>query len=118
MKKIIVLLVTLLFALPSTAQEKEKGKFFKSLYKDFLKYGTIYAGGDIRSPYESERRDFFVERPAEGDLYSIPRVIDVTEYFDFDYRWSFGIRKLARFSYERKPRISSKIRKCAIANPE
>jgi len=104
MKKIILLLVTLLFAFSSTAQEKEKGKFFKSLYKDFLKYGTVYAGGDIRSPYESERRDFFVERPAEGDLYSIPRVIDVTEYFDFDYRWSFGIRKLARFSYERKPR--------------
>ena len=38
------------------------------------------------------------------DRYGIPRVIDVTEYFEFDYRWSFGIRKLARFNYERKPR--------------
>mgnify|MGYP001466987585 FL=1 len=104
MKKTLLLLVTLLFAFSSTAQEKEKGKFFKSLYKDFLKYGTVYAAGDIRSPYESERRDYFVERPADGDLYAIPRVIDVTEYFDFDYRWSVGIRKLARFSYERKPR--------------
>ena len=108
MKNYLSLLVfILLLFLPnfSTAQEeKEKGKFFKALYKDFLQYGTIYGAGDARSSYESSRQDFFVERPADGDLYGIPRVIDVTEYYEFDYRWSFGIRKLARFSYERKPR--------------
>ena len=105
MKKILLLLLALLttFTLHSQ-EEKEKGKFFKSLYKDFLQYGTIYAAGDARNAYESSRQDFFVERPADGDLYGIPRVIDVTEYFEFDYRWSFGIRKLARFNYERKPR--------------
>ena len=54
--------------------------------------------------YQTSRQDFFVERPADGDLYAIPRVIEVTEYFDFDYRIGFGIRKLARFNYERKPR--------------
>lgn len=36
-------------------------------------------------------------------MYAIPRVIEVTEYFDFDYRYGFGIRKLGRFGYERKP---------------
>ena len=107
MKKTILLILTLLFTLPIFSQQdsvKEKGRFFKALYKDFIKYGTVYAAGDLRSPYESERKDYFVERPADGDLYAIPRVIDVTEYFEFDYRYSFGIRKLARFQYERKPR--------------
>ena len=108
MKKYLGLLVfMLLLCLPNLShgqEEKEKGKFFKALYKDFLQYGTVYAAGDARSSYESSRQDFFVERPADGDLYGIPRVIDVTEYFEFDYRWSFGIRKLARFNYERKPR--------------
>ena len=108
MKKYLGLLVfMLILCLPNLShgqEEKEKGKFFKALYKDFLQYGTVYAAGDARSSYESSRQDFFVERPADGDLYGIPRVIDVTEYFEFDYRWSFGIRKLARFNYERKPR--------------
>ena len=109
MKKYLSLLVFIvLLCLPNFSygqeKEKEKGKFFKALYKDFLQYGTIYGAGDARSSYESSRQDFFVERPADGDLYGIPRVIDVTEYYEFDYRWSFGIRKLARFNYERKPR--------------
>ena len=108
MKNYLSLLVfILLLCIPNLTfgqEEKEKGKFFKALYKDFLQYGTIYAAGDARSSYESSRQDFFVERPADGDLYGIPRVIDVTEYYDFDYRIGFGIRKLARFDYERKPR--------------
>jgi hypothetical protein len=107
MKKTILLIIALLFGFSAVSQDslpKEKGKFFKSLYKDFLQYGTVYGAGDARSSYESSRQDFFVERPADDDLYGIPRVIDVTEYFDFDYRWSIGIRKLARFNYERKPR--------------
>jgi len=108
MKNYLSLLVfILLLFLPnaSHSQEvKEKGKFFKALYQDFLQYGTVYAAGDARNSYQTSRQDFFVERPDEGDLYGIPRVVDVTEYYDFDYRIGFGIRKLARFSYERKPR--------------
>ena len=96
-------MLSLLFSLNINAQEKEKKNFFKEFYNDFLKYGTIYAAGDIRNAYENSRKDFFVERPADGDLYAIPRVIEVTEYFDFDYRYGFGIRKLGRFNYERKP---------------
>ncbi len=106
MKNYLSLLVLiLLLCIPNFSYgQGDKGKFFKALYKDFLQYGTIYGAGDARSSYESSRQDFFVERPADGDLYGIPRVINVTEYYDFDYRVGFGIRKLARFDYERKPR--------------
>ena len=48
------------------------------------------------------KKRLLVERPPDGDLYSIPRVIEVTEYYPFDYRYGFGIRKLGRFNYERK----------------
>jgi|TARA_R100001460_G_scaffold109_2_gene422 hypothetical protein len=97
MKNLIVALL-FLFSLNINAQS-----FFKQIYDDFLKYGTVYAAGDIRNAYENSRKDFFVERPADGDLYAVPRVIEVTEYFDFDYRYGIGIRKLGRFGYERKP---------------
>jgi hypothetical protein len=80
-----------------------QGQFFKEIYDDFLKYGTVYAAGDISNAYENSRKDFFVERPEDGNIYDIPNVIDVTEYYPFDYRIGFGIRKLARFDYERKP---------------
>ncbi len=102
MKNILITILTLL-TFTINGQEKEKGKFFKTIYQDFLKYGTVYAAGDVRNAYENSRKDFFVERPADGDLYAIPRVVEVTEYFDFDYRIGVGIRKLGRFGYERKP---------------
>ena len=97
MKNLIVALL-FLFSLNINAQS-----FFKQVYDDFLKYGTVYAAGDIRNAYENSRKDFFVERPVDGNIYDIPNVIEVTEYFDFDYRYGFGIRKLGRFGYERKP---------------
>ena len=100
MKKILCVLFALCVFV-TNAQDKEN--LFKKIYKDFLKYGTVYAAGDIRNAYENSRKDYFVERPADGDLYAIPRVIEVTEYFDFDYRYGVGIRKLGRFDYERKP---------------
>ena len=100
MKKILCVLFALCVFV-SNAQDKKS--LFKNIYDDFLKYGTIYAAGDIRNAYENSRKDYFVERPADGDLYAIPRVIEVTEYFDFDYRYGVGIRKLGRFGYERKP---------------
>lgn len=101
----LLIILSFLIAIPTIAQEEKKVKknFFKEFYQDFLKYGTIYAAGDIRNAYENSRKDYFVERPADGDLYGVPRVIEVTEYFDFDYRYGFGIRKLGRFGYERKP---------------
>ena len=95
MKKLLLILC-LLISFNSNAQ------FLKELYKDFLKYGTFYVAGDASNAYEQTYKDYFVERPADGDLYSIPRVIDVTNYYPMDYRVGLGFRKLARFGYEVK----------------
>ena len=106
MKKILLIFV-LLIALPSYGQEPttpNKGKFFKSLYKDFLKYGTVYGAGDINNSVEAAEPTYFLRTNPDGSLYSIPDVEDNTETFPFDYRYGFGIRKLARFDYERKPK--------------
>ena len=95
MKKLLLALC-LLISFNSNAQ------FLKELYKDFLKYGTFYVAGDASNAYEQTYKDYFVERPADDDLYGIPRVIDVTDYFPMDYRVGLGFRKLARFGYEVK----------------
>ena len=95
MKKLLLVLC-LLISFNSNAQ------FLKELYKDFLKYGTFYVAGDAANAYEQTYKDYFVERPDDGDIYGIPRVIDVTEYFPMDYRVGLGFRKLARFGYEVK----------------
>ena len=95
MKKLLLVLC-LLISFNSNAQ------FLKEIYKDFLKYGTFYVAGDASNAYEQTYKDYFVERPADGDLYGIPRVIDVTDYHPMDYRVGLGFRKLARFDYEVK----------------
>lgn len=83
---------------------KEKSSFLKDLYTDFLKYGTVYGAGDISNSIEAAEPTFFLRTNQDGSLYSIPDVVDNTEVFPFDYRYGFGIRKLARFDYERKPK--------------
>jgi len=95
MKKLLLALC-LLISFNSNAQ------FLKELYKDFLKYGTFYVAGDASNAYEQTYKDYFVERPEDGNLYDIPRVIDVTDYYPMDYRVGVGFRKLARFGYEVK----------------
>ena len=106
MKKLL-LLILLLFTLPSFGQSPTalgKDKFFKSLYKDFLKYGTIYGAGDISNSIEAAEPTYFLRTNPDGSLYSIPDVVDNSPVYPFDYRYGFGIRKLARFDYERKPK--------------
>ena len=93
----IILLVVLFISSNANSQ------FLEKVYKDFLKYSTFYVAGDITNAYENTRKDYFVARPEDGNLYEIPRVIDVTEYYDYDYRIGFGIRKLGRYDYENKP---------------
>ena len=78
------------------------GQIFKELYKDFLKYGTVYAAGDISNSVEAIEPTYVLERT--DNVYEIPIIKDNTEEFPFDYRYGFGIRKLARFDYERKPK--------------
>jgi len=100
MKKILALI--LLVSISLNAQEKEKGKFFKDLYKELFKYSTIYVSGDINNSYEEATKDYFVRTNPDGGLYDIPVVVDGTNYYEFDYRYGIGVRKLARFDYEIK----------------
>jgi len=97
MKKLIILLA---FLITNSAN----AQVFKELYKDFLKYGTIYGAGDISNSVEERQSTFFVRTNPDGGLYDIPTVVDNTPDYPFDYRMGFGIRKLARFDYERKPK--------------
>jgi len=97
MKNLIVALL-FLFSLNINAQS-----FFQQVYDDFLKYGTIYGAGDVKNSIEASDNIYFV-RTNPDNLYDIPEVIDNTPEYPFDYRVGFGIRKLARFNYERKPR--------------
>ncbi|MDA9111944.1 hypothetical protein N9J42_00505 [bacterium] len=101
--KNILLSIVILLSTQIQAQE-DKPSFFKSIYKDFLKYGTVYGAGDISNSVEAEEQTYFLRTNPDGSLYSIPDVVNNTEVFPFDYRYGFGIRKLARFDYERKPK--------------
>ena len=47
MKQFITFLI-LLVSFTLTAQEQKKN-FFKEIYNDFLKYGTVYAAGNIEN---------------------------------------------------------------------
>ncbi len=92
MKKLILLLLV------STSLNAQ---FFKSLYDDFLKYGTVYAAGNVGNA-KLEQTKYFV-RTNPNNLYDIPRVVDQTTYHSNNYRVGVGLRKLARFGYESKP---------------
>ena len=94
MKKLI-LLVAVLFSFNVQSQ------FLKGLYDDFLKYGTVYAAGNVGNA-KLEQAKYFV-RTNPDNLYDIPRVVDQTTYHPNNYRIGFGLRKLARFGYESKP---------------
>jgi hypothetical protein len=78
--------------------------FFGDLYDDFLKYGSLYGAADFSSSYEEPTQTYFVRTNPDGGLYDIPTVVNNTPSYPFDYRIGFGIRKLARFNYERKPK--------------
>jgi len=97
MKKILLLLgIFLSFSV--------NAQLAKEIYNDFLKYGTVYGAGDISNSIEAAEPTYFLRTNPDGSLYSIPDVVDNTPVFPYDYRYGFGIRKLARFDYERKPK--------------
>ena len=97
MIKKAILIVVVLFTTTNI-----QAQIVKELYKDFLKYGTIYGAGDINNSVEAIEPTYVLERT--DNVYEIPIIKDNTEIFPFDYRYGFGIRKLARFDYERKPK--------------
>ena len=100
MKYIITLLV---FLISFNINSQEKKNLFKSVYDELFKYGTIYIAGDVQNPKE-QPKDYFVRTNPSGNIYEPPVVVDGTDYYDFDYRYGFGIRKIARFDYELKGR--------------
>ena len=97
MKKILLIVLACVYSINVDAQ------LFKKIYDGVFKYSSIYAAGNTSNSFETPRKDYFVRPPADGNLYDVPQVVDVTEYFPNDYRIGFGIRKLARFGYENKP---------------
>ena len=99
--KQILLTLCLLITFNISGQEKEKGRFFKSIYNELFKYSTVYVAGDMQNPKENVP-DYFVRTNPDGGLYDIPVVVDGTDYYEFDYRYGIGIRKLARYDYEVK----------------
>jgi hypothetical protein len=103
MKKTILFILILFVSVSISAQEVKK-TFIKSFYDDLLKYGSLYAAGDINNSIEAAEPTYFLRTNPDGSLYSIPDVVDNTPVYPFDYRYGFGIRKLARFNYERKPK--------------
>ncbi len=98
--RILILIVSFILFSPTVVQ----GQIFKDIYKDFLKYGTVYGAGDISNSIEAAEPTYFLRTNPDGSIYSIPDVVDNTPSFPYDYRYGFGIRKLARFDYERKPK--------------
>jgi len=98
--RILISIVSFILFSPTVVQ----GQIFKDIYKDFLKYGTVYGAGDISNSVEAAEPTYFLRTNPDGSLYSIPEVVDNTPEYPFDYRYGFGIRKLARFDYERKPK--------------
>ena len=99
MKKILSVLFVAVFAVSANTQNKKN--IFKEIYKDLFQYSTIYVAGDIQNPKE-QPKDYFVRTNPSGNIYEPPVVVDGTDVYDFDYRYGFGIRKLARFDYEFK----------------
>ena len=104
MKKILLIFFLFFLSTSIFSQENSKPSFFNSLYKDFLKYGTVYGAGDISNSVEASQPTYFLRTNQDGSIYSIPDVVDNSPIYPYDYRYGFGIRKLARFDYERKPR--------------
>jgi len=62
--------------------------------KNLFKYSTVYTSGNISMPLQSDNKEFFVTQEGE--------VRDITIEPKYDYRYSIGIRKIARFDYENR----------------
>ena len=65
--------------------------------KDLFKYSTIYVGGNIGQPVQESTKEWYVTQDGQ--------IQDITEVYPFDYTISIGIRKMARFDYEKKPNV-------------
>jgi len=83
MKKIILSLLTIALL---------NGQGTNYFVDNFLKFSTAYGSFSLSSPYQNDQSFEF----------SNGQVSDDTEEFEFNYTYTFGIRKIARFGYETK----------------
>lgn len=54
--RILILIVSFILFSPTVVQ----GQIFKDIYKDFLKYGTVYGAGDISNSIEAAEPTYFL----------------------------------------------------------
>lgn len=85
MIRTILIIIVLCFSVA-----KAEAQFFKKLFK----YSTVYTAGNISVPLQEDFREFYVTQDGE--------VKDITIEPNYDYRYSVGIRKIARFDYENR----------------
>ncbi len=85
MKQILTLLC-ILITLNISGQEKEKSRFFKSIYDELFKYSTLYLAGDIKNSKENAPV-YFVRSNPNGCLDDVRVVVDGTPKVDYDYRY-------------------------------
>ena len=69
---------------------------------NFFKYSTFYFSGNIESPL-IEQSEYEVDRGE--DILGLPSVNNVTEVNDFNYTFTIGIRKIARFKYDNRANV-------------
>ena len=95
MKKFLLLILALVTFQVADAQEQPKKKLID--IGQFFKYSTFYGVGQISQPIQSSERFYYVNQDNA--------VIDVTPERKANYSYGLGIRKVARFDYERKPGV-------------
>ena len=69
LNKSLIVIALLVGAFTAEAQ------ILKDVYKDFLKYGTVYAAGDISNSIEAAEPTYFLRTNQDGSIYSIPDVV-------------------------------------------
>ena len=62
------------------------------LFDSFIKYSTFYGSAQMSSPLAAQQDLSFTGVEIEDETIEIP----------YDYNYSFGIRKMARFKYQVK----------------
>jgi len=67
--------------------------------KDFFKYSTVYGTGMVTQPVQDPYGDWFI--PRDWTVQPTP----IENQNPYNYNYSLGIRKIARFQYENRPSI-------------
>ena len=62
------------------------------VFDSFIKYSTFYASGNVSSPLAAQQNLSFTGSDIEDEIIEV----------EYDYNYSFGIRKMARFKYQIK----------------